>query len=197
MKSTKDLPQNGIAYKVFKPVPALIDFVESFWMLTNHSETEKAIVVLPDGCFELLFTFQESEPLAVSLLKLQSQPKAKISKSKSVIYSNSFKLLALEYIFKMKISDFKDDKLNLPDLFWDINKSDLTTFEDFVNKATLKIEELTKGNIDERKQNLFQLVNGSKSSIRSKISVENVNDVKNHAVGMEPKWHTYGMLLTL
>ncbi|MEO6521896.1 MAG: hypothetical protein ABIN91_09480 [Mucilaginibacter sp.] len=39
MQSTIDMTQNEIEYSVNKPVPALVDFVESFWMLTNHSET--------------------------------------------------------------------------------------------------------------------------------------------------------------
>jgi hypothetical protein len=101
-------------------------------------------------------------------LKLQSQPRAKVSKSKSVIFSISFKLIALDYIFKMRLSDFKDDKLKLPENFWNINRSDLTNFKNFANKATSKIEELTKGNIDERKRNLFQLVHACKGSMTIK-----------------------------
>jgi hypothetical protein len=123
---------------------------------------------LPDSCFELLFTFSELEPLTVSLLKLQSQPRAKVSKSKSVIFSISFKLIALDYIFKMRLSDFKNDKLKLPENFWNINRSDLTNFKNFANKATSKIEELTKGNIDERKRNLFQLVYACKGPMTIK-----------------------------
>jgi AraC-like DNA-binding protein len=161
-------------YQQILPITSISDFVEKFWVFENNGEEDKAITILPDGCFELLFTFSELEPLTVSLLKLQNEPSEKISKSKSVIYSISFKLVALEYIFKMRNSDFKEDKLKLPENFWDINKSDLTNFENFVNKATSKIKELTKENIDVRKQNLFQLVYASKGSMTVKKLSEKV-----------------------
>lgn len=161
-------------YQQILPINSISDFVEKFWVFENDGQEDKAITILPDGCFELLFTFSELEPLTVSLLKIHSEPSAKISKSKSVIYSISFKLLALEYIFKMRNSEFNDDRLKLPENFWEINKSDLIDFENFVNKVTSKIEKLTNGNIDERKRNLFQLVYASKGSMTVKELSEKV-----------------------
>jgi hypothetical protein len=70
MQSTNDRPQNELEYKVFKPVPGLADFVESFWMLTNHSETEKEIVVLPDGRFDIIFSYSDKAPFNSALIGL-------------------------------------------------------------------------------------------------------------------------------
>ncbi|TDQ06485.1 DUF6597 domain-containing transcriptional factor [Pedobacter metabolipauper] len=156
------------SYQQILPITSISDFIEKFWVFKNNGEEDRAITILPDGCFELFFTFSELEPLNVFLLKPQSEPSAKISKAQSVIYSISFKLLALEYIFKMRNQDFKEGKLKLSENFWDINKSDLTSFENFVDKATSKIKELTKENIDVRKRNLFQLVYASEGSMTVK-----------------------------
>jgi len=40
---------NDIEWKTVKPPNELTDFVESFWMLANHSDKGHQIIILPDG----------------------------------------------------------------------------------------------------------------------------------------------------
>jgi hypothetical protein len=73
MQSTNDIPQNEIEYKVLNPVPALSDFVESFWMLTNHSQTEKEIRTagIPNPIHWRLLTTMPVESLDIALLCIE------------------------------------------------------------------------------------------------------------------------------
>lgn len=87
------MTQNEIEYSAIKPVPALVDFVESFWMLTNHSETEKEMVVLPDGRFDIIFSYSNTEPYNVALIGLSSEAEQTIFSSNAVMFAVSFKLL--------------------------------------------------------------------------------------------------------
>jgi hypothetical protein len=34
----------------------LADFVESFWMIANHSGSDHQIVLIPDGRFDIIFS---------------------------------------------------------------------------------------------------------------------------------------------
>lgn len=47
---------NNLEYKLIKPDKSLSHFVESFWLLRNQSDTDKEIVVLPDGRVDLTFS---------------------------------------------------------------------------------------------------------------------------------------------
>lgn len=42
---------NDIEWQIANPPTGLTDFVESFWMLANHSDKAHQIVILPDGYY--------------------------------------------------------------------------------------------------------------------------------------------------
>jgi AraC-like DNA-binding protein len=159
------MTQSEIEYRVIKPVPALVDFVESFWMLTNHSETEKEIVVLPDGRFDIIFSYSNTEPYYVALIGLSSEAEQTVFSSNAVMFAVSFKLLAIEYLLDIKAASILNTAHSLPVDFWGIEKSDLTNFETFCEKVSAKMLSLIKPNIDNRKQQLFDLVYASNGSI--------------------------------
>ena len=135
MQSSKDMTPNEIEYSIIKPVAALVDFVESFWMLTNHSETEKEIVVLPDGRFDIIFSCSNSEPFNSALTGLGSEAEQTIFASKTVMFAVSFKLLAIEYLLDIKAASLLNKARPLPNNFWKITKEDLNDFESFCEKA--------------------------------------------------------------
>ena len=155
-------------YKVIKPVPALADFVESFWMLTNHSETAKEIIILPDGRFDIIFSYSSAEPYQVALIGLSSEAEQTVFPANAVMFAVSFKLLAVEYLLDIKAAALLNTAQSLPVHFWGIGKSDLTDFGSFCEKVSAKMLSLIKPNIDNRKKKLFDLVYSSNGCLTVK-----------------------------
>ncbi|MCH5686583.1 hypothetical protein LWM68_21395 [Niabella sp. W65] len=50
---------SDLAFRLQQPDPSLTAFVESFWELRNLSDSDKEIVVLPDGRADLTFSGQQ------------------------------------------------------------------------------------------------------------------------------------------
>ena len=168
MQNNTDIPQNDIEYKVFKPVPALADCVESFWMLINHSENEKEIVVLPDGRFDIIFSYSDTDDFNSALIGLSSEADQTVFASKTTMFAVSFKLLAIEYLLDIKAASLLNEAQTVPNDFWEITKDDLSDFENFCQKITAIMLPLIKTDIDNRKQKLFDLIYSSNGSLSVK-----------------------------
>ena len=145
-------------FKLIKPDKSLDDFVESFWLLQNHSENEKDIVILPDGRIDLFFSQSVSEPFHITLSGLETQPDQATFAAKQVMFAISFKLLATEYIFRNTVSNLLNNAKYLPSDFWNFSANDLNDFDLFCEKATQKIRSLLSIEIDGRKRKLFNLI---------------------------------------
>ena len=65
---------NDFEYKIKKSDPLLSHVVERFWMLANHSDKEKEIVIVPDGRVDLFFSYSDTEPYHIALMGLESKP---------------------------------------------------------------------------------------------------------------------------
>ncbi|WP_428658191.1 helix-turn-helix domain-containing protein [Runella sp.] len=152
-------------YEIYKPDPSLSDFVESFWMLANHSDTDKEIVILPDGRIDLFFSYSAAESFHIVLLGLESTPTQTSFPPGTVIFAISLKLLAIEYLLDRDISDLVNEGQLLPSGFWGITLEDLNDFDHFCRKASDKIRTLIKQNVDDRKQKLFQLIYSSNGAL--------------------------------
>lgn len=168
------MPTNNIQFKIIKPSPQLSDFVESFWMLANPSERDHEIVVLPDGRFDILFSYSSKEPFHAILRGLDTEPGQNVVPPESVMFAISFKLLAIEYLLHIKVASVLNDGLHLPTNFWDITIQDLNNFETFCDKASAKMLTLIKTEIDNRKQKLFKLIYSSNGSMSVKELSEKV-----------------------
>jgi AraC-like DNA-binding protein len=164
-----------LEYNTRKPGPALFHFVESFWMLANHSETQKDIVVLPDGRVDMFFSYSANDPYHVTLMGLEMKPDQTSIPPKTMIFAISFKLLAIEYLLDIKISSLLNEVSILPDDFWGITIDDLNDFENFCNKVSKKLMELKKKDIDDRKQKMFDLIYSSNGSLTVKEISEKVH----------------------
>lgn len=161
-------------FKLIKPDKSIADFVESFWLLDNQSNTDKEIVVLPDGRLELTFSKSASEPFHIVRSGIETTPSQVILKARTLMFAISFKLLATEYIFHNVVSNILNYAEYMPLDFWDFNVNDLENFEDFCEKASKKIHSLLPKAIDERKQKLFELIYASKGSLMVKELSESV-----------------------
>jgi AraC-like DNA-binding protein len=150
-------------FEIKKKIPdsSLSDYVESFWMLINHAEEDKEIVVLPDGRIDISFSYSAIEPFQIILLGLENEPTKTKLAAKTVIFAISFKLLAVEYVLKTHIAHLVNNIEVLPTDFWGITKEDLNDFDEFCKKMSATIKQLLITKIDSRKQKLFELIYSS------------------------------------
>ncbi|TCC84031.1 helix-turn-helix domain-containing protein [Pedobacter hiemivivus] len=165
---------DDIEYKIIKPDSSLSDFVESFWMIVNHSEESKEIVVLPNATIDISLSRSLSEPFHIMLMGLENEAGQTSLNPKMVIFAISFKLLAIEYLLKTSISDLVNEGRPLPPDFWGFSQDDLNDFDSFHFKASNKIKELIKEKIDERKRRLFELIYSSNGALTVKELSEKV-----------------------
>jgi AraC-like DNA-binding protein len=159
------MSNNDIEYKIIEAEESISDFVERFWMLTNHSHTEKEIVVIPDGRIDIFFSYSDIEPFHTTLMGLESEPTQTMLPSKTVIFAVNLKLLAIEYLLNTSISNILNEVQHLPTDFWAITREDLNDFEALCIKLTNKIKTLIPQEVDNRKQKLFNLIYSSNGSL--------------------------------
>jgi len=165
---------NDLEYKIIAPAPFLSEFVESFWMVANLSDSDKDIVVLPDGRFDIIFSYTPREPYHITLTGLGTQPEQNSFPARIVMFAVSFRLLAIEYLLDVPIADLLDRASLLPDDFWGITAGDLDDFDSFCTKVSAKLKGLIKKDIDSRKQKLFELIYSSNGSLPVKELSEQV-----------------------
>ena len=165
---------NDIEWKIVKPPSELTDFVEGFWMLANHSDTTHQIIVLPDGRFDIIFSFSDNEGLEAALKGLDIEPKQRTIPATTLYCAVSFKLLAIEYLLNENVRTLLNIGINLPVDFWGVTRTDLANFDVFCAKVSEKIIPLIKSNISERKQKLFSLIYESQGAMTVKELSEKV-----------------------
>lgn len=166
--------ETNIIFKIQKPSPPLFDFVESFWMLENAAGQQKEIVVLPDGRFDIIFSYSDEESFRAILRGLDTEPGQHAIPAKQVMFAISFKLLAIEYLLNFKVAAALNGAQILPDNFWDITKEDLADFDSLCGKVVAKMLTLIKPEIDSRKKNLFDLIYTSNGALSVKELSEKV-----------------------
>lgn len=173
-RSLHSLATSSIFFQLNKPDASLTNFVESYWMLQNNTDTDKEIVVLPDGRIDLTFSTSSSEAFHVIRSGLETLPQVAHLKAHTLIFAVSFKLLATEYIFRTPISPFVNFAEFLPDDFWGFGEDDLASFDTFCQKANHTLQTLIPQDIDARKRQLFDLIYSSKGEITVKSLTDQV-----------------------
>jgi len=165
---------NGLQYKLIQPDKSIADFVENFWFLHNTSNSNKEVIVVPNGRIDLSLFKAGAEPFRLFLMGLETQADQAIITPQTRVFVVSFKLLATEYIFHETVSDVVDRGKILPDGFWNLNVDDLNDFDAFVKKVTQKIQSLLPKEVDERKRKLFELIYESNGTVPVKELSEKV-----------------------
>jgi len=174
MQSINSITDSGIEFKTANPSPQLSDFVESFWMVENTSTKAHETVGLPDGRFDIIFSYSSDEPFHVMQIGLATAPEQHSIPQKIVMFAVSFKLLAIEYLLDIKAASLLNAAHPLPADFWGITKNDLNDFENFCKKTSAIMLSLIKPDIDSRKQKLFDLIYSSNGSLSVKELSESV-----------------------
>jgi len=165
---------NDIEWKIIKPQNELNDFVESFWMLTNHTDKEHQIVILPDGRFDIIFLLSDKEGFQTTLKGLDTEPEKTTIPANTIFFAVSFKLLAIEYLLEVKVHSLLNKGINLPKNFWEITPNELTDFSAFYEKVSAKMISLIKLTIDNRKRKLFDFIYASNGTLTVKELSEKV-----------------------
>ena len=160
---------NDLQLKIIQPDPALSQFVGSFWMLVNDSDSDRDIATLPDGKVDVLFSYSDKEPFNAMLMGLDRQSSLAVFSARTIIFAVSFKLLAVEYILQTSIAGRLNNPTHLQDNFWDISINDLHDFEHFVRKISEKLLHILNGkNVDDKKRRLFEYIYSSNGSMTVK-----------------------------
>ena len=152
------MPFADLEYQTLTPPPALAEYVESFWMLVNHSDATQPVVIVPDGRVDTFFTYSATEPFHVLLLGLDTQPEAQIIAPQTSIFAISWKLLAADYLLPLRLADMPQHACCLPLGYLGISAADITDFASFCTKAAARIQQLLPAEIDSRKRKLFHLI---------------------------------------
>lgn len=170
---------HDIEYKVIKPDAALSAFVDSFWMLHNHSDEDKQVIGLPDGRIDLFFSRSLTEPFRITLLGVGTHSDKAIIAAGRLMFAVSFRLPASEYMLQTPVADILNYAKRLPDDFWGFNANDLNDFDRFCKIISQKLLARLPEKTDARKHKLFELIYASKGSM-------SVNDMA-EAVSWSPR----------
>ncbi|MGN6418217.1 MAG: DUF6597 domain-containing transcriptional factor, partial [Pseudobacter sp.] len=120
---------SGISLRIQKPASGLLSFVESFWMLTNHSEEAKPVVILPDGRIDLSY----NPASGLTLLGLETGPSQAVIPPRFSMFTISFRPLVLEYLFKSYTPLLPDNAQLIPENYLGFIPSPEQGFETVCN----------------------------------------------------------------
>ncbi|UBM58369.1 AraC family transcriptional regulator [Marinilongibacter aquaticus] len=189
------MEEPAFAYQSAKPSGKLSDFVDSFWMLSNPLQQDKALVVLPDGRVDLFFSYSTSEDFHVMVSGIETRANHAQFTAQTHIFAVSFKLPAIEYLFPNGIADLLDDVSLLPENAFGISKTDLRDFKHFQNKIQGKLLAYFDASVlDPRKKRLFEYIYEKQGDCTVKAlsahcawSARQINRYFNAQFGLSPK----------
>ncbi|KAF2333259.1 helix-turn-helix domain-containing protein [Flavobacterium daemonense] len=156
------------------PDDSISHFVHSFWMVENETGNDVLGTILPNGMVDMTIMKVNSETWEMSIRGLDTVP-SQVTIDKDVkIFSVGFKLWAVEYLFGDSIKDVLNGGKTIPNDFWNFEKIDIETLDNFQNKVTQKINAFSTKPIDDRKKKLFELIYSSHGTISVKELSEKV-----------------------
>jgi AraC-like DNA-binding protein len=156
---------SAIEYRTAQPAPELAEFVESFWLLINHSDEAQPVALVPDGRPDVLFADSATEPYHVVLLGLDNLPSTPLILPRARMLAISWKLLAVEYLLPMRIADLLRTGTHLPTDFLGVTVDDLADFDGFRAKVSAQLLRQLPPSIDARKRKLFSLLYASEGAL--------------------------------
>lgn len=148
------------------PDPDLNSYVESFWSIENHSSISRQSTLLPDGEYNLIFRKTANGNIQVFFRGLETTFKETSIPPNFQFYAVSFRLLAIEYLFKTKVPELLNGGIELETGYWGITLDDLADLPSFHQKATAMIRELLSSPVDSRKQRLFEALYNSGGNMK-------------------------------
>jgi AraC-like DNA-binding protein len=166
------IPNQEIIYQHIPAPDELSDVLDSIWMLHNDSAEAKEVIILPDGRIDLFLSRSAAEPFTIRLMGMSTEPDQTSIPPYTLMFAISFRPLATEFVLQQTVSAIVNSAMELPAGFWGFTETDLEDFDVFTQKAIQKVTEHTVTSIDERKQNLFQLIHAA----AGEVSVQALSD---------------------
>ena len=154
-----------LEFQSLQPPPELAEFLESFWLLINHSDEAQPVALVPDGRPDLLFADSATEPYHVVLLGLDNQPSTPLIQPRARMLAISWKLLAVEYLLPVRIAGLLQTGTHLPADYLGITANDLADFDGFCANVSAQLVRQLPPSIDARKRNLFRLLYASEGTL--------------------------------
>lgn len=152
---------SDLDYRTAPPPAALAEFVESFWMLRNHSAAGQPVIIVPDGKIDVFFSYSALEPYHVTLLGLTNQPDTQVIAPHTVMFAISWHLLAVEYLLPVRLAGLLHGGCQLPLDYLGVSPEMLLDFEGFCALVAERILQRLPAEIDPRKRKLFHLLYAS------------------------------------
>ena len=164
----------GLIIKSALPDNSISHFVHSFWMLENKTGKDIPSTVLPNGMVDMTLMKMNPGNWEMLVRGIDTMPSQVIITAGMQLFSIGFKLLAVEYLFGNSIKDVLNEAQPISNDFWQFEAVDMNSLENFCNKATQKIKTISTESIDNRKQQLFELIYSAQGSTTVKELSEKV-----------------------
>lgn len=145
-------------YQKKHPSKKLSDFIKFYWHLHNNSGDDKVVTVLPDGCFDLLYSSKKGHPSKLYLIGLSTKPVEYVVQAHRKTFAISFKLPAAEYLLGKSIAPLLNSGELITQGAWNISKSCFDNFDRFTRDLSEKLSAKLEMNIDRRKKKLFNII---------------------------------------
>ncbi|WP_153797843.1 helix-turn-helix domain-containing protein [Foetidibacter luteolus] len=156
------------------PDSSISQFVHSFWTLENSTGNDIPSTVLPNGMVDVIVSKVNAEHWEIIVRGIDTEPSQVSIVNGTKMFSIGLKLLAVEYLLGDSIKDVLNGGRSIPYSFWQFDENDLSSLENFCNKATQKIKSVADGQIDDRKKNLFDVIYTTHGSVTVKELSEKV-----------------------
>jgi len=156
------------------PDYSISHFVHSFWMLENKTGKDIPSTLLPNGMVDITLMKMNSGNWEMFLRGIDTELSHVIIEKGIIIFTIGLKLLAVEYLLGNSIKDVLNEGKKISNDFWQFEESDISSLENFTNRATQKIKSIFPENIDSRKKKLFELIYSSNGSMPVKELSEQV-----------------------
>lgn len=121
-------------YQEVKPKTELKDFVHSFWMHQNNTDTLEKITIVPDSYFKMVITVKNNKVVAYFLTGFWAEEKIVSIAPKATTYGCRLKILAPEFLLGREVASILNtyQQLELP--FLNVNQFNFSSFEAIVEQ---------------------------------------------------------------
>lgn len=155
-------------YKEIKPTAELKDFVHSFWIHENHSNSAEKITIIPDSYFKIVLTIKKGRVISYFMTGLWVEAKMISIAPKATTIGCRLKLLAPEFLLNREVASILGRYQQLDLSYFNANIFDLSNFESIVGQwqnefIKIKLKKTIQGN-KLRLSQLLDKINGDSTA---------------------------------
>ncbi|MEM6541259.1 MAG: helix-turn-helix domain-containing protein [Bacteroidota bacterium] len=165
-------------YHQLPPRAILKDLVRCYWWLDNDTNQNLQFTILPDGCFDLIISFENYEQKKISLTGIWSKQTKIDIPPNTQFFGIQFRLLAVDYIIQQHIAELFNNQKELENNYWNLNtisffNNKKESIAEYLDQHLLRILQGQK-EIDSKKIRLFRFLYQSKGNETTTYYAEQV-----------------------